>query len=166
MVRQRLGTSTRVLACLSVMLVVFRASSAPVHDIVEPKLGSQAELGVQAGVGSYMALPSYSKLVEKLKEDFADKLKLTSNLFTNFSCATCRYAVELLRDMFDLRMSFDAIADAVGEVCYLAKVQDETVCKGIAQTFKVCLEVPIMHHAQNVIRTTPLKYQGAQNHPL
>lgn len=138
MVRQRLGTSTRVLACLSVMLVVFRASSAPVHDIVEPnsKFGSQAELGAQAAVGSYMALPSYSKLMDKLKEDVSHT---ASNFFSNFSCATCRYAVKLLREMFDLRMSFDAIADAAGEVCYLAGVQDEAVCKGVTQTFKVCM---------------------------
>ena len=133
----RLGmSSTRVLGCLSVMLVIFQASSAPVHNI-ETQLGSEAAAGAE--VGSYKLLPSYSNLLDKLKEDFSHSvIKASKNVFSNFSCATCRYGVTFLRDMFDSRMSYDAIADAVGEICYLAKVQDETVCKGVAHTFKVC----------------------------
>ncbi len=113
------------------MLVIFQASSAPVHDI-ETQLRAQEELT------SYKSLPSYAITVNKIKQEYSNTLSKVSHLFSNFSCATCRYAVSFLKDMFDNRMSYDAIADAIGEICYLANVQDKNVCKGVVQVFKVC----------------------------
>ena len=58
-------------------------------------------------------------------------------LFSNFTCGACKYAIRLLQDMFDSKMSFNAIADAGGEICYLATKNHKSVCQGIARVFKV-----------------------------
>ena len=105
------------LGCLCVFLVVLQASSAPVERL---KRAPQFEL---AG----MSVPDIFSKYEMEK------------VLSNFTCSACKYAVRLLQDMFDSKMSFDAIAEAAGEVCYLAKIQDKNVCKGIARTFKVGL---------------------------
>lgn len=115
-----LGVSTRVvsLSCLSVVvLVILQASSAPVDTQTMEKSVRTPSSGAE-------------ELNLKL-----DKFKRS---FSNFTCSACKYAVRLIQDMFDSKMSFNAIADVAGEICYLAKIQDKNVCKGITQTFKVC----------------------------
>lgn len=122
--------STRILGCLSVMLVVFQASSAPVDVINLPKAPNPSE--------SYEALPVlYTNTGSTVKEDYMKAIDKVKGLFSNFTCAACRYAVKLLQDMFDSKMSFDAIADAAGEICYLSGAYHKRVCKGVTQTFKV-----------------------------
>lgn len=119
--------STRVLTCLSVLLVVFfQASSAPVYMEGEPRPSK-----------SFETLPIFKETVEKIQAEYSQGVSKTDGFVSNFSCAACRYAIKLLQNMFDHEMSFDLIAEAVGEVCYITKIQDKTVCDGIAQTFKV-----------------------------
>lgn len=118
------GLSTRVLGGLCVLLAIFLVSSAPVQDLASHRSRREAE------VGASLAGMSVSEILDMY--DVKGKL-------SNFTCSACKYAVKLLQDMFDSKMSYSAIAEAVGEVCYLAKIQDKNVCDGIAHTFKVGL---------------------------
>ena len=128
--RSRVVMSTRILGCLSVMLVVFQASSAPVDVVNLPKAPNSSE--------NYEALPVlYTNIGSTVQEDYTNAISKAEGLFSNFTCAACRYAVKLLQDMFDSKMSFDAIADAAGEICYLSHAYHKRVCKGVTQTFKV-----------------------------
>ena len=127
-------STTRALSFLSVvlLLVILQASSAPVYNIKKTHQRSPE-------VSNYSQFPGYVETVDKIKAEYSQASDKVAQVFGNFTCSACRYAVRLLQDMFDSRMSFDAIADAAGEICYLAKIQDKTVCKGIAHTFKVLL---------------------------
>lgn len=119
--------STDVLGCLSVMLVIFQASSAPVEVVNVPKTPE-----------SFESLPVlYTEIGSTVKEDYTHAILKAKGLFSNFTCSACRYAVRLLQDMFDSKMSFDAIADAAGEICYLSGAYHKNVCKGVTKTFKV-----------------------------
>lgn len=127
--RSRVVVSTRVLGCLSVMLVIFQASSAPVDVVNLLKAPGPSE--------SFEALPVYSETGSSVKEEYTQAILKAKGLFSNFTCAACRYAVRLLQDMFDSKMSFNAIADAAGEICSLSGAYHENVCKGVTHTFKV-----------------------------
>lgn len=129
--------STRVLTYLSVLLVVFfQASSAPVYMEGEPRPSK-----------SFETLPIFKETVEKIQAEYSQGVSKTDGFVSNFSCAACRYAIKLLQNMFDHEMSFDLIAEAVGEVCYVMKIQDKTVCNGIAQTFKVSSPCHLDHNS-------------------
>lgn len=127
--RTRVVVSTRVLGCLSIMLVIFQASSAPVDTVNFVKAPDTSK--------SFAALPVYTKIGSTVEENYHQAILKGKDLFSNFSCAACRYAVKLLQDMFDSKMSFNAIADAVGEICSLSGAYHKNVCKGVAHTFKV-----------------------------
>jgi hypothetical protein len=112
------------------MLVIFQASSAPVDVVNLAKASGPAE--------SYEALPVlYTNIESTSEEGYTDTIMKAEGLFSNFSCSACRYAVKIVQSMFDRKMSFDAIADAIGEICAISKAYSKTVCKGVAQTFKV-----------------------------
>lgn len=122
--------STRVLGCLSVMLVVFQASSAPVDVVNVPNAPDPSE--------NFEELPVvYTNIGSTVKEDYTKAILDAKGIFSNFTCKACRYAVKLLQDMFDSKMSFNAIADAAGEICYLSGAYHKNVCKGVTKTFKV-----------------------------
>lgn len=107
-----------VLGCLFVMLVIFQANSAPVSDPPKP-------------LPEYVATGSTDKAV------YMKTIHEAKKILSNFTCGACKYAIRLLQDMFDSKMSFNAIADAAGEICYLATSNHKSVCKGITQVFKV-----------------------------
>ena len=128
--------STCVLGVLSIVLVIFHASSAPVDVVNWAKSDPSESL-------PHPALPQTSEL-----KDYAHIVLKARRLFTNFSCSACKYAVRLLQDMFDSKMTFDAMAEAAAEICYLTGKYSKDVCKGVAHTFKVgasikCKHVPV-----------------------
>lgn len=120
LVRFATGRSTRTLGCLCLLLLTLhQASSVPLAHAKSQQL----------------LKTSGDSLAEKLA-DLLSKHGLEES-FSNLTCSACKYVVKFLRDMFDKKMSFDAIAEAAAEVCYLAKIQDKNVCDGVTQTFKV-----------------------------
>lgn len=60
-----------------------------------------------------------------------------------FSCSMCVKIFEVVQFLLGLSWTEDAIADAVGELCTLFKIEHETVCKGIAQSFKVRMKLDV-----------------------
>ena len=125
-----MSASVRVLTGVSVVLIILlQASSAPVY-------GPETQLNPPV-VTDYRTLPSYINVVNKIREESSPGAGKAISLFSNFTCSACTYAVKLVRDMFDLKMSYDAIAEALGELCTVSKFKDENVCKGAVQTFKV-----------------------------
>lgn len=108
-----------------------QATSAPVH--YETDLET-AEGTADISLKDYKSWPLYIDTIKRITDDLA---RSAVRSFSNITCTTCRYGVKLLQEMFDHKFTHDAIADAVEEVCILAKIQDESVCKGIVKVFKV-----------------------------
>ncbi len=55
----------------------------------------------------------------------------------DFTCGLCKDIFKAVQFFLRLSWTEDAIADAVGELCTVFKIEDETVCKGVARSFKV-----------------------------
>lgn len=52
-------------------------------------------------------------------------------------CDVCKLIFETIQKLFGDGMSWNSIADAVGDMCYLFKVEDKNVCSKIAHEFQV-----------------------------
>ncbi len=66
-------------------------------------------------------------------------LQGAKNVRTGFTCTLCEAVFKVVEFLMKMSWTEDAIADAAGELCTLFHIHmtDETVCKGIARTFKV-----------------------------
>ena len=53
------------------------------------------------------------------------------------TCEVCKIIVGTIQRLYDTHTGWDEIAKLVGDVCYWFKIEDEHVCKAIAQEFKV-----------------------------
>lgn len=114
-----------LLATLLLLSTLQEANSAPVH----------AQTFRKANSGSLSA-PLGDSEVGRLREGYIKAVLEARSIFSNFTCSACEYAVKLLQDMFNSKLSFNAIAEAAGEICSLSGAYTKNVCNGVAQTFK------------------------------
>lgn len=121
---------TRVLSCLLVMLVIFQASSSPVDKANLVKTSPNPSESYDDEALPVVYTPTGSK-------DYSQMILNAKGTFSNFTCGACRFAVGLLRDMLDSDMSFNAIAEVLGEICTQSGKYTQNVCEGTTQTFKV-----------------------------
>ena len=52
-------------------------------------------------------------------------------------CDVCKIIVGTIKKLYDTSTAWKDIADLAGDICYWFKIEDEHVCKSIANEFKV-----------------------------
>lgn len=68
---------------------------------------------------------------------FFKKDSLASSPSSGLTCDTCKGFFNVLRDLFDKGFLWDDIAKLSVDVCELLEIEDNAVCQGIVNLFKV-----------------------------
>ena len=82
-------------------------------------------------------LTSKLSILGKVEGELRHLLDRGEAEFGSVTCDVCKIIVGTIQRLYDTNTAWNDIADVVGDVCTWFKIEDEVVCKSIAQEFKV-----------------------------
>lgn len=80
---------------------------------------------------------SHNSIIDRAKDELNKLLHKGVMEKGKLTCELCEIMVGTIKRLYDTNTAWNEIAKLVGDACTLFKIEDEHVCKSIAQEFKV-----------------------------